>query len=210
MFIGVFTIRHVHWCVHQEKVTTYVSAHDADLEEPTNEPIHVPQLTYPRLCILKHNLPLCPSDEVIGQSCAFHNVIHFVVLEGYCQLDVALELTFGLADRTFGATTAMTRPTAKSTKTRDDNYTASLMREFCSRLSSCTMTGATRHTLHVHMGTMVMVAMVMVAMVTVTMTVTVVMVVVVDVWAEDTPSSSAVGASYLMRNTMNSKCQNHT
>ena len=42
--------------------------------------------------VLEGHLPLCPSDQVIRESGTFHDVVGFVVLPGYRQLDVALEL----------------------------------------------------------------------------------------------------------------------
>jgi hypothetical protein len=56
---------------------------------------------------------LCTTDKVVGKSSPLHNVINLIVLERHCQLDIALELTFGLAERALYSPVAMAGPTAE-------------------------------------------------------------------------------------------------
>lgn len=68
-------------------------------------------MTYPGTSVLEGHPALGSPDQVIWKSCPLHDVVNLVILEADGQLDVALELTFGLAHGTLGSPTSVARPT---------------------------------------------------------------------------------------------------
>lgn len=68
----------------------------------------VVHMTDPGLLVLECHLPLGSSDQVIWESSALHNVVYLVGFPGHSQLDVPLELAFGMTHRALNAAKTIT------------------------------------------------------------------------------------------------------